>query len=683
MDEYEDKPDKPATQHELSKLIAEVNVADTLTEDQLTKIGHDVKKGYEQDCESRKDWEEAIEGWTKLAKQTVEPRSYPWPNASNIKYPLLATAAMQFAARAYPSLVPSNGKVVSSQIIGKDPDGQKYERAQRVSTYMSYQLMEEMKGWEEDMDRMLIMLPIVGVLFKKTYWDSLDKKNCSKLILPKNLVVDYWTTSLLKAERISEVIELSPRLVKERQMNGLFLDVDLSTPIVNNKSGKSVKPTNLPPVDDTTPHVLIEQHTYLDLDEDDYKEPYIITIHRDSGKVLRITANFDERTMKFKDDGTLIKIESIAYYTKFGFIPNPDGGFYDIGFGTLLGPLNESVNTLINQLVDAGTLSNLQAGFIGKGLRIKMGETRFQPGEWKAVNASGEDIKKSIFPLPTASPSDTLFKLMGSLITSGKELASVAEIFTGKMPGQNTPATTTMATVEQGMKVFTAVYKRLFRSLAEEFAKLYRLNSVYANPQEYVAVIDTQVGQDDFNQDDFAIVPGADPTATSQQEKLQKAQGLMELLQTGMLDPVKVIQRVLDAQEQPNWQELMNAQVAQTGQPPPPPPDPKVMALQAKMQSDQQAAQQSMQIKGQAAELDSRSKEQKMAMEAMSSKQKIQDSMVLANVKAASQQHADEARIAGAVAQAHVGLVQSEQSHQQKMVHQEQAAQIKKSTRTK
>lgn len=658
-----------ADKEQLIKYISEINIAENLDEEKLSTIGADVFKGYENDLSSRHDWEKNIEAWTNLAKQVVEPKSYPWPNASNIKYPILSTAAMQFAARAYPSLVPSSGDVVKAKVIGKDPDGQKFERAKRVSTYMSYQVMEEMVGWEEDMDRMLIMLPIVGVLFKKTYWDSIDKKNCSKLILPKNLVVDYWTTSLEKAERISEVIELSPRVLKERQNAGLFLDVELGDAPVPTEQGFAVPRTNASQQDETTPYSLIEQHTFIDLDDDGYPEPYIVTIHKESQQVLRIVANYDENALVFKSDGTLIKINPIQYFTKFGFIPNPDGGFYDIGFGTLLGPINESVNTLINQLVDAGTLSNMQAGFLGKGLRIKMGEAKFQPGEWKSVNASGDDLKKSIFPLPTREPSDVLFKLMGSLITSGKELASVAEIFTGKMPGQNTPATTTMATVEQGMKVFTAVYKRIFRSLASEFNKLYRLNSVYANPQEYVAVIDAEVGNDDFNQTDFNIYPGADPSASSQQEKLMKAQGLMELLSTGILDPVKVIQRILDAQEQPNWQELITKQVQETGQPPAPPPDPKVMALQAKMQSDQQAAQQGMQITAQQAELDTRSKEQQMAMEAQASQQKIQEAAVLANIKAAAQQHGDRAKIAGAQAQTIQKLNNNQQVHQQKLAH--------------
>lgn len=616
----------------LATYIADINIADRLDDEQLGKIGEEVKNGFEDDDSSRSEWKQHIEDWTKLAKQTIEPRTYPWPNASNVKYPLLSTAAMQFAARAYPSLVPSSGKVVSARVVGKDLDGAKYERAQRVSKYMSWQLMTQMYGWEEDMDRMLIMLPIVGCMFKKTYWDSIDKKNCSKLVLPKNLVVNYWTTCLEKSERISEVIEMSPRVLKERQMAGVFRDIDLATP--NNIAG-----ADAPPVDETTPHVLIEQHTFLDLDDDGYREPYIVTIHKDSGEVLRIAANYDENTIFFNEQNKLVKISPIQYFTKFGFIPNPDGGFYDIGFGTLLGPLNESVNTLINQLVDAGTLNNLQAGFLGKGLRIKMGETRFQPGEWKAVNATGDDLKKSIFPLPTKEPSAVLFQLMGSLITSGKELASVAEIFTGKMPGQNTPATTTMATVEQGMKVFTAVYKRIFRSLASEFDKLYRLNVVYANPTEYVEVLDEEITDEDFNSKDYNIYPGADPTATSQQEKLMKAQGLMELLPSGILDPVKVIYRILEAQEQPSWQELVKPEILESGQPPPPPPDPKILEMEATGKLKAQELQMKGAAQQQAGELKARDAQTQLAMKMQTNAQELQHKAEMNNVERASAIH--------------------------------------------
>lgn len=658
-------------QKSLAVLLDSTNIAESLDEQQLRKIGQDAFAGYDLDEQSRTDWVKHVDEWTKLAKQTIEPKTYPWVGASNVKYPLLSTAAMQFAARAYPSLVPSNGKIVNAKVVGKDPAGEKSKVAEAVSVYMSYQLLNEMKGWEEDMDKLLIMLPIVGTMFKKTYWDALNEENCSSLVMPKNLVINHWTRCLDDAERISEIIEMSPRKVKERQQSGLWLDIDFGRapqPLMD-KPGPSV-------VDDTTPYTFIEQHTFLDLDEDGYKEPYIVTFHKESKKVVRIVARFDKTTIKQDEKGKLRKIDPIQYYTKFGFIPNPDGGFYDIGFGVLLGPLNESVNTLINQLLDSGHLSTLQAGFIGKGLRIRMGDNRFIPGEWKAVNASGGDLKQQIMPLPTREPSNVLFQLMGSLITSGKELASVAEIFVGKMPGQNTPATTTMATIEQGMKVFTAVYKRLYRSLTEEFIKLARLNYLYLNPNTQVQDLEIEISDQDFDPKVHKIVPNADPTAVSQTEKLLKAQGLMELLPTGILDPVKVVQRILDAQEQPNWQELLNPQVAQTGQVPQQ-PDPKMLELQMKGQMEQQKIGLQAQAQQHRMQLEERDKQVQLAMKQQEHQQEMQHRAELADLAAAEAVHKQRASMVVNHAATAQKLAHGEATHQQKLTHAEQAAKQK------
>jgi chaperonin GroES len=658
-------------QKPLAAMLESINIAESLDEAQLRKIGQDAFAGYDLDEQSRTDWVKHVDEWTKLAKQTVEPKTYPWVGAANVKYPLLSTAAMQFAARAYPSLVPSNGKIVHAKPLGKDPDGAKTEIAEAVSTYMSVQLLQDMYGWEEDMDKMLIMLPILGTMFKKTYWDSLNEENCSHLVMPKNLVVNHWARNLCDAERISEVIEMSPRKLKERQQSGLWLDLDL---------GRAPQPllTTVGPsvVDDTTPYTFIEQHTFLDLDDDGYKEPYIVTFHKESKKVVRIVARFDETTIKQGPDGKIHKIDPIQYYTKFGFIPNPDGGFYDIGFGVLLGPINESVNTLINQLLDSGHLSTLQSGFIGKGLRIRMGDNRFTPGEWKAVNSTGADLKQQIVPLPTKEPSNVLFQLMGSLITSGKELASVAEIFVGKMPGQNTPATTTMATIEQGMKVFTAVYKRLYRSLTEEFLKIARLNYLYLNPNTEIQDLEITINPMDFDPKAHKIYPGADPTAVSQTEKLLKAQGLMELLPTGVLDPVKVVQRILDAQEQPNWQDLLNAQVAQSGQLQPP-PDPKMQEMQMKGQMEGQKIQLQAEAQQHKMQLEERSKQVQLAMAQQEHAQDMQHKQDMANIQAAEAVH--KQRIFSATEQAAFiqKMMHADDQHQQKLSHAESAAKQK------
>jgi len=642
----------------IQDLITKSNIAEDLDEDQLIKIGDSVITGYETDKASRAPWEKDLKTWTELALQVASEKTYPWPNAANIKYPLLATAAMQFAARAYPTLVPSNGKIVKCRVIGSDPDGQKTARATRISTHMSYQLLEEMDGWEEDMDKLLITLPIAGTCFKKTYWDSAKQKNCSKLVLPKSLVVNYFCRSLEDAERVSEVFYLTKRQIKERQNNEIYLDVDLGDPVVEDMDSTTTSINKAFQVDatedETTPYTVIEQHTYLDLDKDGYSEPYVVTVECASKKVLRIVARYTENDVSVNEKNKVVSIQATQYYTKYGFIPNPDGGFYDIGFGRLLGPLNNSANTLINQLVDAGSLSNLQAGFIGKGLRIKMGESRFQPGEWKAVNAVGDDLKKQIFPLPVREPSQVLFNLLDLLLKSGKELASVAEIFVGKMPGQNTPATTTMATIEQGMKVFTAVYKRIYRSLTSEFRKVYALNRVYMNPEEYVSVLDEPVPQSDYEGPEDDIVPGADPTAVSSQEKQAKVQALMQLLQLGTIDPMAVTELYLEAHEIPEPQKYMRQ--------PQPQPDPKQQELQMKAQMEQQKAQRDMMIASEKLKMEQMSKEQELAHKAKLQQMDLQAKQVEAILKAKAAQSE---------------MATQQQQHQLSMVQQAQAGQMK------
>ena len=325
-------------QNEQAKRVVSQNLAEDLDEEELNEVSSQCKEGFEEDRQSRSDWETNIDEWINLAKQVKEEKTYPWPGASNVKYPLVSTAAMQFAARSYPSLVPSNRKVVNSVVIGRDPTGEKYEKAQRVSLYMSYQLMHDMKGWEEDMDKMLMMLPVVGTMFKKTWYDKTEDKIKSKVVLPKNIVVNYWTTCLEEAERVSEIIYMSRRMLKEKQNMGIYLDIDLGEP----QGSGDLMPADAQQNTGSVPYTLIEQHTFLDLDDDGYPEPYIVTFEHNSGKVLRISRRYNLDDVVMKDNGKdIAKITPINMYTKFGFIPNPDGSFYDIGFGVLLGPINE------------------------------------------------------------------------------------------------------------------------------------------------------------------------------------------------------------------------------------------------------------------------------------------------------------------------------------------------------
>jgi chaperonin GroES len=645
----------------LRLFIESVNIAEKLDEEVLKEISAQVSEGFEYDLRSREDWEKCLDEWTDLALQVKEEKNSPWPGASNVKYPLLSTAAMQFNARSYPSLVPSTGDLVKCEVIGSDPTQQKLERAKRVSRFMSYQLLHEMEGWEEDMDKLLIMLPIVGTLFKKTYYNSVLKRNISELVMPKDVVVNFWAKNLETAERISQIIRLNKRQIKERQLSKLYLEVDLGEPNLSSTDPKvSVEQDN------TLPYEIIEQHTYLDLDDDGYDEPYVVTFDRASQQILRIAARFDETTVKIDAEGNLQQILPIQYYTKFSFIPNPNGGFYDIGFGLLLTPINESVNTLINQLIDAGTLNNLQGGILGKGIKLKMGENQWKPGEWKTALSAVDDLRKQILPLPTKEPSKVLFELMGTMVTSGKELASVAEIFVGKMPGQNTPATTTMATIEQGMKVFTAVYKRIYRSLKSEYKKLYALNRIYFDPEKYAQVLDSSIQPTDFDEISYDVCPTADPSTPTQTEKLLKAQGLLELLQLGTLDPLAVTIRVLEAQEQPNIEQLFNQQIKETGQFTPP-PDPKVMAAQMKAEMDAQKMQMQQQMDQFKMELEARDKVMQMMMKAQEHQVEMQHKQEMAAVDTAVAVQKQRTQAITGAAQTAQKLQQGEAQHQQQM----------------
>jgi chaperonin GroES len=626
-------PQEPSEDIEIQAAAMNTNIAEDLEEDELRRIGMDAKREYDTDEASRKDWLSDTQDWLDLAMQIRENKTFPWPDASNIKYPLIATASLQFNARAYPTLVPGDGKLVKTRIFGKDPGGQKAAKGDRVATYMSWQFMHDMETWDEDMDRMFMMLPVAGMVFKKTHYCPIADKVLSKLVFAENFVVDYYTHTLEEAERYSEIIHMPERLLKARQRNGDFLDKDLGpAPQPEVPIGKTAPTGGL---DKSTPYKIIEQHRWEDLDDDGVMEPYIVTFHYQTGTVLRISPNFTPQDMKMDGDEVVSIKRNTEFYTKYGFIPNPDGSFYDLGFGHLLGPINEAVNTLVNQLVDSGTLHNLQSGFIGKGLKMKMGDAAIQPGEWKAVNATGDDLRKQIVPLPTKEPSTVLFQLLGMLVTSGKELASVAEIFVGKMPGQNTPATTTMASIEQGMKVFTAIYKRVYRSMAKEMKKVYKLNGMYMDPQTYSALLDEPVGPEDFQDSSYDVCPTADPVATTQQEKLLKAQALMELLPSGLIDPMQVVIRNLQAQEQPDWEKLIPG-MAETGQPQPPQqkPDPKMMEMQAKQKlNEQEHAQRSKEMQEKHA-MEMQSQQGKLAMEQQRNADKREHEATMAKIKA-------------------------------------------------
>jgi chaperonin GroES len=549
----------------LETILSGGNLAEKFTDADLDTIGQEVHDGYTLDKHTRSAWETKIDDWTNLALQVAEQKTTPWVGAANVKYPLITTAALQFSARAYPALLPGTSPV-RGRVVGYDGDGEKTNRAIRVGKHMSYQLLQEMGEWEEEMDRLLFALPIVGTMFKKTYFSSSKDRNVSEVIYPKELVVNYWAKSLEDAPRITHELKYSENDIRERVIDGRFIDQDLS-PATNTE--EIAKPSEAaaglkPPEekDESTPYIGLEQCCWFDFDDDGYKEPYIITIDEESKKVLRIVPRFTEEEIKFQGKAVL-RIEPTEYYTKFSFIPSPDGGFYDIGFGILLGPINETINSLINMLLDAGTMSNMQTGFVAKGLRIKGGNYSFTPNEWKQVNAVGGDLSKGFFPLPVREPSQVLFSLLGMMTEAGEKLSSVTEIMTGDIPGQNTKATVAMAAIEQGMKVFGSIYKRIHRSLSKEYKKLYILNSIYLEDQQYFQILDVgqegaeQIGIDDYDLAEIDILPTSDPNVATQEQAIAKVEALQPLLAMGTINPQEYTTRMLQATEQPNPEALM------------------------------------------------------------------------------------------------------------------------------
>ena len=550
----------------LETLTTSRNLAEELNEKQLAYIGNKIVEGYELDSYSRREWEGKVEDWNRLALQVKEEKTFPWPGAANVKYPLITNAALQYSSRAYPALV-HGANIVRGRVIGFDNDGSKMERAIRVGRHMSYQLLEEMEDWEEQMDRLLFALPIIGCMFKKTYYDSVKQRNVSEVVYPKELVVNYYATSLEDAARITHVLQMNDNDIFERVSSGVYVDQDLEKPCRDDDEPRaSDESTGLtrPETDDsTTPYEVLEQCCWLDLDDDGYNEPYIVTVDSISRKVLRIVARFGEEAVNYNEEGEIVSITPDHFYTKYSFIPSTDGSFYDIGFGILLGPINDTVNTLINQLLDAGSLNNMQGGFISRGIRVKNGQRAFTLGEWKYVNSAGDDLRKGIVPLPTKEPSNVLFQMLNMMISVGEKISSSTEMMSGQIPGQNTKATVAMAAIDQGMKVFMSIHKRVHRSLAKEYKKLFKLNSLYLDEGEYFTILDlgeeqaASIGGSDYDMDNIDIAPASDPNVATEEQRMSKVQALFELIQLGSVNPQEVTKRYLIATEQPNVETLM------------------------------------------------------------------------------------------------------------------------------
>jgi chaperonin GroES len=585
---------------DISNLVYEANIADLLCKEDLQTIGVQVVKDFDNDLMSRSTWEKRTEASLKLALQVAETKNFPWPNASNIKFPLITIAALQYHARSYPVLIDSN-LPVKCRVVGDDKDGQRALRSSRVEQHMSYQLLEEDEDWEAEMDKVLITQPIVGCAFKKTYYDPIRKHNISENVLAKDLVVNYWTKSLETANRVTHVLQMTRNEIYERVARGLWLDVsegrqqqDVSIVMGNGLQQAQDKAQGMtPPLpnDSSTPIEMLEQHCHIDFDDDGYAEPYIVYVRRDNKQVARIVARYTDKDIERNKKGDVIlSIKAEQYFTKYPFVPSPDGGFYDLGFGVLLGPLNESINTIVNQLVDSGTMANTAGGFLSRGIKLRGGNYNFNPMEWKHVDTTGDDLRKGIVPLPVREPSQVLFTLLNLLINYGERIGGSVDILSGQNPGQNTPAETTRTMAEQGMKIFNGIFKRTHRSLKQEFRKLYRLNQIFVNEDtEYVSNATSQglVLASDYIGPVTDVMPTADPSITSDSQRLNQAMAIAQRVAAtpGLYNRYEVENTFLKAIKVTNIEKLLPDPKGPNAVPVP--PNPKLQIEEMKMKSKQ------------------------------------------------------------------------------------------------
>lgn len=602
-----------ADAEKLEQFIEEVttsqNYVSELEDGKVSEIYQTAISEYEIDKASMSDWLKGMRRGLSLASMMKTAKTYPFSNASNVKYPLIATAALQFNARAYPAIAPGD-MPVKTKVWGEDPDGQKAARGKRVSEYMSYQLQAEVVEWEEQTDSLLTQLPIAGDMVRKWWFDSaLGRPRC-RLVEPGKFIINA-NAHLRTAPRCSEELELYPHEIRERIASGVFTDFKFDA-----ADGH----------DEQAPQEFIEQHTRIDLDGDGYGEPYILTLHKDTQTIVRLVADFTADDVQWEtelqdfevpvmrvDEATGIEFQSMAieqmevpvsivsirrnsYFANFKFLPSFTGKGQGIGFGVLLGDISEAVDSMINMMIDAGHYASLGGGWIGSSMRLKGGVTRFAPGEWKQHQASGGDIRSSIVPMTFPGPDATMFQMLGMMIEAGREIASVKDVMTGEQPRQQQTATTTLALIEQGMMVFTAAYKRIYRALKDEFRLLAKINAETLGEEKYNAFHDSMAAQQeampqdgmmppqmghnggppfspqaDFSMGDMDIQPVADPRNVTKMQQAAKAQVIMEWSQAGMVDQAEALSRMAESLDIEDVDELlpkvdpMQQQMAQHG----------------------------------------------------------------------------------------------------------------------
>jgi hypothetical protein len=505
------------------------NLAELLPDDILEPIGLELFSNYTDYKSSRKDWERSYTDGLDLLGFKYENRTEPFQGASGATHPVLAEAVTQFQAGAYKELLPAEGPI-RTQIVGNS-DPQKEAQAQRVREYMNYELMEKMPEYEPEFDQMLFHLPLAGSAFKKVYYDDLLGRAVSKFVPADDLVVPYSATSLDDAEAIMHVIKMSENDLRKQQVGGFYSDIELGSPAVFKNeveskerelegTKKSGRPDQV--------YTLFECHVNLDLEGFEDKDangeptgiklPYIVTVDEGSRKVLSIRRNFNP------DDP---KKARVTYFVHFKFLPGL--GFYGFGLIHMIGGLSRTATVALRQLLDAGTLSNLPAGFKQRGVRVRDEASPIQPGEFKDVDAPGGNIRDSFMMLPYKEPSPTLLQLMGIVVQAGQRFAAIADMQVGD-GNQAAAVGTTVALLERGSRVMSAIHKRLYTSMRSEFRLLATLFKTYLPPVYPFDVVGgrREVKQQDFD-DRVDILPVADPNIFSMSQRITIAQTELQL----------------------------------------------------------------------------------------------------------------------------------------------------------
>tara|TARA_R110000782_G_scaffold85571_2_gene166305 strand:- start:1962 stop:4445 length:2484 start_codon:yes stop_codon:yes gene_type:complete len=511
------------------------NLAGVVEENILGKLASDILSSINQDKESRSDWEKTYtDGLKYLGMKFDEGRSQPFEGSSGVIHPILAEAVTQFQAQAYKEMLPAKGPV-KTQIIGARTVATETQ-ADRVQEFMNFYIMNVMKDYDPEMDMLLFYLPLAGSAFKKVYYDNVLNRAVSKFIAPEDLIVPYEASDLSSAERVTHAISMSVNEIKKQQLSGFYIDVDISENSFD--SGESDVEAEIDKLQgikagyaEDRDHTVFEVHTILDLEgfedagEDGeptgLKLPYIVTIDEPSEQVLSIRRNYNE------GDPYANKIN---FFVQYKFLPGL--GFYGLGLSHMIGGISKASTSILRQLIDAGTLANLPAGFKARGMRIRDEDEPLQPGEFRDIDTSGGSLRDNLIPLPIKEPSNVLMQLLGILVDSGKRFAAIADTNIGDASG-NMPVGTTVALLERGTKVMSAIHKRLHYAQRLEFQLLAKVFAEYL-PPDYGYETGTGPGaikQTDFD-DRIDVVPVSDPNIFSQSQRITLAQELLQMVQS-------------------------------------------------------------------------------------------------------------------------------------------------------